>query len=353
MENSKEKRIAILGAGALGTVLGAYISKAGRQVDLIDSYGEHVEALNRFGARVTGMDEFVVPVRALTPDELTGTYDIVLYLTKQTANSVALPKLLPHLHQDSVICTLQNGLPEYRVGDYVGINRVMGAAVGWGATFVGPGVSCLTSELDTMHFVLGRLDGVVDERVLEVRDILELMCRTEVTENLPGIRWCKLTMNAAFSGLSTVLGCTFGDVLDDDRSLACAAAIAKECADVAQAADVEIIPIAGNDFNGALYYRNEQELKLVMERYRVLWDGQRKLKASMLQDIEKGKHCEVDAINGIVARYGKVYNVSTPKNTRIVELIKQAQAGGLIPRRENLNLLMQETQAKMAEAIEQ
>lgn len=340
MGNKKGQRIAILGAGALGTVLGAYIARTGRQIDLIDSYRDHVDALNLKGACVIGTSSFTAPVHALTPDEMTGTYDIVFYLVKQTANSVALPSLLPHLHEHSIVCTLQNGLPEYRVGDYVGIGRVIGAAVGWGATFVSPGVSCLTSDSDSMHVVLGRIDGTIDQQVLEVRDLLSLMCRVELTNNLTGIRWCKLIMNATFSGLSTVLGCTFGDVLDNDRYLACAAAIAKECTDVARAASVEIVPIAGNDFSGDLYYQDDSDLPRVMERYRILWRGQRRLKASMLQDIEKGKCCEVDAINGVVTRYGRVYGIPTPRNTRLVELIKLAQAGGLTLEPENIKLLV-------------
>lgn len=340
MGTGREKRIAILGAGALGTILGANIARAGRQVDLIDSYADHVDALNKNGATVTGTEEFNVPVHALLPEQMTGVYDIVFYLVKQTANSVALPKLLRHLHENSVVCTLQNGLPEYLVGDYVGMKRVMGAPVGWGATFIGPGISCQTSEPETMHFLLGRLNGEVDEPVLEVQTILQMACRTEITSNLMGVRWCKLIMNATYSGLATVLGCTFGDVLDDDQWLEFAARLAKECADVARAAGAELVPIGGNDFYGELYFHTDEELKQVMERYRVLWAGQRRLKPSMLQDIERGKSCEADAINGVIVRHGEVYGVSTPMNRRIVQLIKQAQAGSLRPGRENFSLLI-------------
>lgn len=339
MELKQEPRIAIMGAGALGTVLGAYLAKAGCPADLIDTNRKHVDALNLYGACVTGEASFTVPVRALTPDEMAGTYDVVFYLVKQTVNSIALPSLLPHLHEESVVCTLQNGLPEYRVGNHIGIGRVMGATVGWGATFIGPGISCLTSAPESMHFVLGRIDGVINEPVINVQRILSLMCKTDVTANLPGVRWCKLTMNAAFSGLSTVLGCTFGEILDDDDCLAYAAAIAKECTDVARAADVTVVPIAGNDFSGALYYQSDDELPQVMARYRTLWKGQHKLKASMLQDIERGNPCEVDAINGVVAQYGRSYNIPTPKNTQIIELIKQAQAGNLDLGWKNLSLL--------------
>lgn len=331
----KKCRIAIYGAGALGTILGAYLARAGLNVELIDVDRAHVDALNRDGAQVTGYAEFTARVRALTPEEMTGTYDYVFYMAKQTANSVALPALLPHLTEDSTVCTCQNGLPEYRVGDFVGIGRVVGVPVSWGATLLGPGRSCLTSRPGTICFVVGRINGSVDKKVREVQEILQHMCRADITTNLIGIRWCKLAMNASFSGVASALGCTFGDILDDDALLTYTAEVAKELADVAAAANVTLLPIEGNDFSGELYPRDAEDMPRVLEKYRQLWDGQRKLRPSMLQDLEKGKVCEIDAINGVVVRYGTVYGVPTPKNERIVEIIKAIQAGSRQPCREN------------------
>ena len=113
-------RTAILGAGALGIIIGARMTQKGQQVDLIDSFKENVDALNANGATVTGYLELHQPVKALTPEEMVGTYDLVLLLTKQTANETALPKLLPYLHKDSIVCTLQNGVPEESVAAIVG-----------------------------------------------------------------------------------------------------------------------------------------------------------------------------------------------------------------------------------------
>ena len=83
-------RTAILGAGALGIIIGARMTKNGKQVDLIDSFKENVDALNANGATVTGFLEMHQKVTALTPDQMTGTYDLVLLLTKQTVNETAL-----------------------------------------------------------------------------------------------------------------------------------------------------------------------------------------------------------------------------------------------------------------------
>lgn len=86
-------RTAILGCGAMGTILGAYLARAGCPVDLIDSYQEHVDALNQHGAHIIGTQEFTVPVRAITPEQMMGQYDLVFLFTKQTANHTVLPRL--------------------------------------------------------------------------------------------------------------------------------------------------------------------------------------------------------------------------------------------------------------------
>ena len=124
-------RIAIYGAGSLGTVLGAYLAKAGIAADLIARNRAHVDALNRDGANITGTVDFIQPVRAFTPDQLEGCYDLVFFLVKQTGTQEALTQLKPHLSPDSIVCTLQNGLPEAVLEDALGADHVVGCTVEW------------------------------------------------------------------------------------------------------------------------------------------------------------------------------------------------------------------------------
>ena len=73
----------IYGAGSLGTVLGAYITKNGGQIDLINRNKAHVAALKKDGAKVVGTVDMTVPVTALTPNEMTEKYDLIILMTKQ------------------------------------------------------------------------------------------------------------------------------------------------------------------------------------------------------------------------------------------------------------------------------
>ena len=102
-------RAMIYGAGALGTVLGAYIAKAGVAIDLVNRNKAHVAALRERGAHITGTVDFVQPVSALLPEEMTGRYDIILLMTKQSDNARVVTMLKDYLAEDGVICTCQNG----------------------------------------------------------------------------------------------------------------------------------------------------------------------------------------------------------------------------------------------------
>ena len=158
-------RAALMGAGSLGTIIGALVAKNGGDMTLIDANRAHVDALNKNGAHVIGKMELShVPVKAITPDEMDGIYDLAILLAKQTYNDVALRQLLPHLGENSVVCTLQNGVPEESVGKIIGPERVVGGIVGWGATFRGPGISELTSDISAMRYEIGEVDGSKTDR---------------------------------------------------------------------------------------------------------------------------------------------------------------------------------------------
>lgn len=87
-------RVAVLGCGSMGTILGAFLTKGGCAVDMIDNYEEHVNAMNAEGVYVSGFTEMKIPVKALVPEQMQGVYDVVFLFTKQTANSIVLPNLL-------------------------------------------------------------------------------------------------------------------------------------------------------------------------------------------------------------------------------------------------------------------
>ena len=331
-------RYAIYGAGSLGTVLGAYITKNGGKIDLINRNKAHVQALNEKGAQIKGKVEMTVPVKALTPDEMTGKYDVILLMTKQLHNTEVVTMLKDYLTEKGVIVTLQNGLPEPDIADIIGPQHTMGCVVEWGATLSEPGVCILTSEPDSLSFHMGKMPGISDEQFTMVKNLLELMCPVHEEENLIGARWSKLLINATFSGLGTVMGGVFGDVYENKDARKIALRCMKECIDVGHAAGVKFAQVQGKDITKLFYYKNSVKKAFGLFLMPIAMKKHRNIEPSMLQDLKNGKPCEVDSINGIVCEWGRKKNVPTPVNDLIVEVIKKEQNGELKLEASNIEL---------------
>ncbi|MDW4527311.1 ketopantoate reductase family protein [Rossellomorea marisflavi] len=326
-------RIAVLGAGSLGTIVGAYLAHGGMDVELIDSYKEHVDRLNEEGAKVIGTTEFHARVKAITPAEKAGTYDLVLLLTKQLYNEAILQEILPFLHEGSVVCSLQNGIPEEVVGSIIGKERVIAGSVEFGATFIEPGVSNLTTEFSQFKqyaFQIGELNGETTDRIQEIKSILDLVGGTHISDNLVGTKWSKLLINNAFSGLSAALNGEYGDVLDDETGITSAVHIADETIKVGHANGVHFAKMGGFDVE-SLELQSEHEIKDRIQTLRAVMEPSRLLRASMLQDLEKNRKTEIDYINGVVPKLGEGKGISTPFNEMVVKQVKFAEESQTVP----------------------
>lgn len=316
---------AIYGAGAMGTVLGAYIARAGRDIDLINRNREHVAALKEKGAHIVGTVDFTQKVNALLPEEMTKKYDIILLMTKQRMNGEIVAFLKDYLKEDGALCTCQNGLPEPKIAEIIGQDRTLGCAIAWGATFRGKGVSELTSDPAALTFSLGAYGK--GNHLQDVKELLECMGQVTVEQNFIGARWSKLLINSAFSGLSTVTGATFGEISVQKSSRRVAQAIMKECIDVAKAAGIRIEPVQGHKIDKLFDYKGKLKKALSFALIPVAMKKHARLISSMLQDLRAGKKCEIDFINGVVCEFGKKYGVPTPCNDKTVQLVHEIEEG--------------------------
>jgi len=330
-------KVAVLGAGSLGTFVGAMLTKAGIDTVLVDGYAEHVDALNQTGATIIGTMEMNIPVKACSLDNITGLLDIVVYMAKSTNNSMYLPAIAGHLRDNSVVCTLQNGVPEEAVSKYVGKDRVIGGVVSWGASLKGPGVTELTSDPDKLTYEIGELDSSISTRLQAVKTVLDCAGTCTLTDNLKAIRWTKLAINAAFSGMSAALGCNYGDVLHNDRALMCAAFIKDELIKVAHAQSIKLLEIQGVEFKEFELINGVEDFDRVKPLYYKWYTPHVKVIASMLFDMRLGKKTEIDSINGEVADRGDLFSIDTPFNDLVIKLVKKAEHNGLVNTLSNLD----------------
>jgi len=340
-------RVALLGCGAMGTVMGALMTKNGLAVEMIDNYKEHVDAMNEHGARIVGSIDITVPVKAILPQQMSGIYDMVLLLTKQTANNAVLPNLLEFLGPNSTVCTLQNGVPEPSVAKHIGQERTVGGTILWGATFMGPGVSELTQDLSKNDhlFEIGEIDGTIGPRIEKVAEVLNHMGLgggTKVTDTLMASRWGKLINNACMSGMSAALGVTFGEVLDNPHARACLSYIGREVKQCCEAAGYKLPMLLHNQSPDTLDLADQAMFDANQQMFLDMYAGMRTAKASMLQDLEKGNATEVPMINGFVCDAGRQYGIATPFNDKVLEIVTGIEQGKLPLSMDNINLFGKE-----------
>ena len=333
-------KYAIYGAGSLGLVVAAFLANAKEEFTLIDRNIKNITKIQNDGIKITGTIEMKTKVKAQLDSEVEDKFDLVMLFTKQIDNLATINKIAKMLNPNGVICTMQNGLPEKDVASVIGEERTYGCAVGWGATRLQYGVSELTSVADkeSLTFGLGTLGLDSLNMLKEISRILNIMGTVEIEPNFIGARYVKLLINAAFSGMSTVCGATFGEVAKNKSSRKIIQLIIKECIDVAKAKNIKIEPIQGKDVVKLLDYHNAFKKYFGFKIIPLAIKKHANLKASMLQDIEKGLPCEIESINMLISQLGKEVKVPTPYNDKVVEIIKKEEAGELKPSFSNIQL---------------
>lgn len=329
---AKEARIAIYGAGAMGTVLGAWLTKGGLQVDVITRNAEHIQTMKEKGATVVysvnGIEE-TTKVNALLPSEMQGQYDVIFLMTKQRYNRDILTGLLPYLNEDGVICTTQNGLPEPSVAEIVGNARTYGAVTSYGATFIEAGKVEMTSDYSAIRMQVGgyQNDGAKLPLLTEILSYVRNEGFVESTGNLLGARWSKLAINAAFSGLSVMTGLTFGEVAKKPKTRKLALGILRECIAVASASGVTLAKMQGHDMEKMLGGNTPFKRFIAYTVLPFAMKRHKKLRSGMLMDILNGRKCEVDFIDGVVVEEGRKVGVETPLCEQLIDIVHGIENG--------------------------
>jgi 2-dehydropantoate 2-reductase len=328
-------KVTIVGAGAIGGISGAYLTKAGRDVTMVEPYKEHLERIRK-GVRIDGVrGEMIVPLDAVSPDELKGPLGLVLLAVKSSKTADALDRIRPLLESDTVVVSLQNGINEDRIASLVGRERVIGCSIGWGATNIGPGHLSQTSE---GPFVIGELDGKTGERLDLIKKTLDDITETRITTNIYGHLWSKLAMNCVVAG-SAVLGSTIGQALGPERNKRLFIKLIGEVVKSAEANGVRLEPIEGA-LDPYVFTRTDEEgFALCFQILDMVIAIHGKVKPGPLQDVEKGIKSEVDYITGYCVEKAREKNVPAPINSRVLELIKDIEAQKASPSPENLSEL--------------
>src|SRR3954471_13905624 len=187
------KRIGIMGAGAIGSVVGGMLAKAGHDVTLIDQWPPHIEAIKQNGLTLSGTcGDHVVKVNALHLYEAQGIqepFDAAFLSVKAYDTEWATAFIRRFLKEpDGVIVDFQNGINDERVAAVAGRHRTLGCVITIGAGLYEPGLALRTDPVGTgrIGFKIGELDGSDTERARTLVEVMNGVTRTELTTNLFG-----------------------------------------------------------------------------------------------------------------------------------------------------------------------
>jgi 2-dehydropantoate 2-reductase len=323
-------RIGIVGAGAIGSIVGGLLTKAGHDVTLIDQWPEHVEAMRRDGLRLSGTcGDHLLRVHAIHIHEaslIEQPFEAVFVAVKSYDTEWATMLAVRHLGPGAVVVDFQNGVNDERVAAVAGQDRALGCVITIGAGMYEP-AHAIRTDNGTVGFKIGEHDGRETDRARRLVEVVGAVAPTKLTTNLWGERWSKLAVNCMANPLAALSGLGSAEVRSAPGVRRVGINTAAEVIRVGRAVGHEVEPvygIAAQRFVDASEGRNLEAVEQDMvASVRFLTGG----RPSMLQDVMRGRRTEIDALNGYVVEHGRRRGIPTPFNEAIVREIHRHGVG--------------------------
>jgi 2-dehydropantoate 2-reductase len=348
------KRIAVIGAGAVGGYAGAHMTAAGHDVTLIDPWPAHVEYMKAHGLEIFGMtaqERLSVKVNAMHITEVQNLakqnpIDIAFVSVKSYDTVWATTLIRQYLSASGCVVSMQNCINEERVAEVVGWGRTLGCIVtgGVGVDLYQPGHirRGYAKRPDITSFYVGEPSGKVTRRSEEIAEILASVDASNASDNLWGERWTKLCVNGMRNGVSAATG--MGGNARDNH-----AAVRRICIQLG-GESVRVGQKLGYKLGkvGALPYETlakamEGDPASYKEIERLMTEGgtgqaERSdyQRPSMAQDMEKGRRTEIESMNGFIASEGVRVGVKAPTHEMLTRQVLRVERGEMPPRPENV-----------------
>ena len=339
-----------MGAGAAGSYIGAFLTREGLDVTLIDQWPEHVAAMKRAGLRASGSQgDFTVPVNALHLTEaqaIREPFDLAFIAVKSYDTEWATHFIQRYLKPTGFVVSSQNCMNDALIASIVGNQREVPCVMSnIQVALWEPGHVVRGGEVgrDRGHdvFRVGETSGRITRRVEDLVAMLSCIDGARVTTNIWGERWAKLTQNAMGNPVSGISGLGSQGLARDPLARSLRIHLARETVVVGKALGYEIESFGGFDLDtwaraddGEVF--EEIDAKLKVGGGRVDW------LSSMPQDVKKGRRSEIEQMNGYVVRQGRTAGVPTPASAAVVAAMGEVDAGRLRPDPANVARVLHE-----------
>jgi 2-dehydropantoate 2-reductase len=347
------KRIAVIGAGAVGGYVGGQLAANGHDVTLIDPWPDHIQAIRESGLKLQGMtqqESLVAHPRTMHLTEVQSLakesqIDIAFVSVKSYDTEWATMLIRQYLAPGGYVVSLQNCINEERIAAIVGWGRVLGCiAARISVDLHAPGEIRRTVPKGGSAYTVfrvGEVHGRITQRAQEVADLIALVDSVKVTTNLWGERWSKLCVNGMRNGVSAATGLASNEADRLEHVRRFSIRLGGEAVRVGQALGYSLEPI-GNLDPERLALAGEGDRQALDEIESALIAGSNTTsrsdlqRPSMGQDMLKGRRTEIEFINGFIVDKGQTIGQPTPANAALVDIVNRVYRGELRAQPENL-----------------
>lgn len=316
-------RIAIIGAGAIGSVVAAYLSKAGEDVVLVGRQNQ-VDAVNRSGLLVKGVrGEETFKLKALT--KLDRNYDLVIFTVKTQDIEDAYQHNAEFLEQ-GLVMTSQNGVQaDNLLSGHYDKEKILSSIVMFGATYIRPGEVTFNFDAD---WIIGKAFTPKDPTAHQVADILRKAFSVQVVDNIIGMKWLKLFININ-NCIPALIGKSMQETFADMDLCRLSILLLREGLGVVHAANIDLVSLPAFPKErtlGLAAMPLEQAAAVINKVLTGL--SQEPLYGSILQSIMRGKSSEIDFINGEIVSLAGHLRLPAPLNARVVDMVHEVERSG-------------------------
>jgi 2-dehydropantoate 2-reductase len=315
-------RMIVIGVGPIGGIIGGRLARAGHDIAFVDIDGEHVAAIREEGLRIDVPDgAFNVKIKIGFPSEIDGKYDIGMIAVRSNYTTDALNTVMPHLAGGGLLVSMQNGINPPLLQERVGGDRAVGMAIRMGSRKVGPGHLHTTNR---GHLYIGHLHGGKTRELENLKQILNGVMETEISDNILGVLWSKLTYTC-LGYYGSLADASLATSCADDQSRRTLVTFFSEVVAVGEAMGARWIRLAEYnppDFHPS--YSLDKRLAALNEFAKSWKLDDRK---GPLRQIQNGIKTEVDFTLTYVVNGGKRHDIPTPVCQRVLAMVREVESG--------------------------
>lgn len=320
-------RVVVIGAGAIGGVIAAYLTQSHAEITLVCRDKNTADIIRTQGIHIGGIrGQHCIRLNAVAGIEaLHGEYDICLIVTKAYDLEDAAKRILPFLSNLSLVVSVQNGMCWEILEGIVGKARTAACVVSWSSTQIAPARLDLTSE---GGFIIGRSNGEIDDKIRELKALLDWVAPTMISDHIFGEIFAKLIINSGVTCGGAITGLTLGGLLKRNDARKFFISLVREDIALAGALGVRVPPFAGR----LDYYRflSGNGILDCMRRHLLLLAiglKYRRLTSSSLTALQRGQPTEVAYLNGWICRKARELGVPVPINERVCKITSEIENG--------------------------